>query len=54
MKTWVKIVIVCACGAAVWGLAYGASLLPDYNMVFASFAAGISGICSVITGFKAN
>ena len=54
MKTWVKIVIVCACGAAVWGLSYCASLWTDYSLVLASFSAGMSALCGILTGFTGS
>jgi hypothetical protein len=51
MKTWHKILIVCGCGAAVWGLSYCAGLWTTYSLVFASFSAGITALCGILTGF---
>jgi hypothetical protein len=51
MSTWKKILVVCLSGAAVWGLAYCAGLWTSYSLVFASFAAGISALCGIMTGF---
>jgi len=54
MKTWQKVVVVCVCGAAVWGLSYASSLFTDYALVCSSFATGVTALCSIITGFPAR
>lgn len=52
MKTWQKIVIVGISGAIVWTLSYCGSLWTDYSLVFASFSAGITALCGILTGFS--
>lgn len=54
MKTWHKLIVVCVCGAAVWGLSYSGSVWPDFGMVCASFATGVTGLCSIIAGWPAK
>jgi len=51
MSNWKKILIVCAGGAAVWGLSYCGSIWSTYSLVFSSFAAGITALVGIITGF---
>ena len=51
MKTGQKIMVVCISGAAVWGLSYCGSLWPAYSLVFASFSAGMTALCGILTGF---
>ena len=52
MKTGQKILIVCICGASVWGLSYCGSLWSEYSLVFSSFSAGITALCGILTGFS--
>ncbi len=52
MKTWLKILIVCLCGAAVWGLSYAGSIWSNYSLVFSSFSAGVTALCGILTGFS--
>lgn len=54
MKTWLKILIVCLCGAAVWGLSYCSSIWQQFSLVFSSFAAGFTALCGVLTGFAGS
>ena len=51
MKQWQKILVVVACGGLVWGLSYCGGLWSAYNLVFASFSAGITALCGILTGF---
>lgn len=51
MKTWQKILIVVGCGGSVWGLSYSGSVWPQFSLVFSSFAAGITALCGILTGF---
>ena len=51
MKTWQKLLIVVACGGAVWGLSYLTSLKPELAMILSSANATIVGLCSFFTGF---
>jgi len=51
MKLWVKILIVCFSGAAVWGLSYLASIKPDMAMMLASVNTAIVAVCSYFTGY---
>lgn len=51
MKTWQKILIVCASGALVWGLSFAGTVWTQFAMVFSSFAAGVSALCAILTGF---
>jgi hypothetical protein len=52
MKTWVKIVIVCVSGAAVWGLSYCGSIWTTYSIVFSSVASGVGMLCGILTSFS--
>lgn len=52
MKTWQKVLVVFLCGGAVWGLAYSGSIWTQYSLVFSSFAAGITALCGIVTGFS--
>lgn len=54
MKTWVKILIVAASGAAVWALAYCGTLWPDFALVLSSAASTVAMACGAITGFTKN
>ena len=54
MKTWQKMLIVVACGGAVWGLSYLSSLQPDMAMMLSSVNAAIVGACSFFTGYPAK
>jgi len=51
MKLWVKILIVCLSGAAVWGFSYLSSIKPDMAMMLASINTAIVAICSYFTGY---
>lgn len=51
MKLWLKILIVCIGGAASWGLAYTASLLPQWAVVFASLSTASTVTVYILTGF---
>lgn len=51
MKTWQKLLIVIGCGGAVWGLSFAGAQWPNYALVTSSFAAGISALCGILTGF---
>ena len=46
-----KIVVVCVCGAAVWGLSYCSSIFPTYALVTSSFCTGIIALCGILTGY---
>ena len=54
MKTYQKVLIVVICGGAVWGLGYAGSIFPAYAMVTSSFAAGLTGLCGMLTGYPSN
>ena len=54
MSNLKKILIVCGCGAVVWGLSYCASLYSTYSLVFASFSAGVTALCGILTGFSGS
>jgi len=54
MKVYQKVLIVMGCGAAVWGLAYCGSVWSQYALVTSSFAAGITALCGILTGFAGN
>jgi len=54
MKTWQKILIVCAGGATVWGLSYCGSIWTAYSLVFSSFSAGITALVGILTGFTGS
>jgi len=54
MKLWVKILIVCASGASVWGLSFLASIKPDMSMVLASVNTAIVAVCSYCTGYPGS
>lgn len=54
MKTWVKVLIVCASGAAVWGFSYVGTLYPNYALVTSSFASGVAAGCAILTGFNGS
>jgi hypothetical protein len=49
-----KLAVVVVCGGLVWGLAYAGSVWPDYAMITASFATGVTGLCSMIAGWPAK
>lgn len=51
MKTWQKLLIVCGCGASVWGLSFLSSVKPEMAMMFASINAALVGVCSFFTGY---
>lgn len=51
MKLWVKILIVCVGGAVSWGLAYTASLMPTWAVVFASLSTASTVTVSILTGW---
>lgn len=51
MKTWIKLLIVCMSGAAVWGLSFEAGLHPEMSMMLASVNAAIVAVCSFFTGY---
>lgn len=53
MKIWQKLIIVCASGAAVWGLSFISSIKPDMAMMLASVNAAIVAVCSYFAGFPA-
>ena len=46
-----KIVVVCVCGAAVWGMSYASSVWPNYALVTSSFCTGITALCAILTGY---
>lgn len=46
-----KMAVVVVCGGLVWGLAYAGSVWPNYAMITASFATGVTGLCSMIAGW---
>ncbi len=54
MKTWVKIIIVCASGAIVWGLSFLSSLKPEMAMMLASINVAVVAVCSFFTGYPAK
>jgi len=54
MKTWQKILVVVVSGGLVWGLSYCASIWTAYSLVFASFSAGVSALCGILTGFTGS
>jgi hypothetical protein len=54
MKTWKKILIVVASGGLVWGLSYAGTVWSAYALVFSSFAAGITALCGILTGFSGS
>lgn len=51
MKLWVKILIVCISGAAVWGLSFLTSIKPEMAMMLASVNTAIVAVCSFFTGY---
>lgn len=51
MKTWIKILVVCLSGAAVWGLSYFSSIKPEMAMMLSSVNTAIVAICSFFTGY---
>jgi len=51
MKVYQKILIVVVSGGLVWGLSYSGTIWSDYALVFSSFAAGITALCGILTGF---
>ena len=51
MKLWVKILIVCVSGAAVWGLSFLAGVKPDMAMMLASVNSAITAVCAFFTGY---
>ena len=51
MNTGMKIAVVCACGALVWGLSYYGSIYPAYALVTSSFATGITALSSLLAGW---
>jgi len=51
MKIWQKILIVVVCGGVVWGLSYCGTIWSAYALVFSSFAAGVTALCGILTGF---
>ena len=51
MNKWQKIIVVCISGAAVWGLSYCSSIWPEYGLVTASFATGITALSSMLAGW---
>jgi len=54
MKTWQKLLIVCASGAAVWGLSFLSSVKPEMAMMLASINTAIVAVCSFFTGYPAK
>lgn len=52
MKTWLKVLIVCGSGAAVWGLGYAGTVWTNLAQAFNLFAAGIAMVCSAIVGWS--
>lgn len=54
MKTWQKILIVVLSGGIVWGLSYAGTVWSNFSMVFSSFAAGITALCGILTGFTGS
>lgn len=52
MKTWQKLLIVCASGAVVWGLSYLSSVKPEMAMMFASINAAVVGVSAFFTGYS--
>jgi len=54
MKTWQKLLIVCASGAIVWGLSYLSSIKPDMAMVLSTVNTAVVAICSWATGYPAK
>ncbi len=54
MKVWQKIITVCLCGAAVWGLSYAGTVWPVYAFVTSSFAAGFTALCGILTGYPSK
>jgi len=54
MKVWQKIMVVCIGGALVWGLSYCGTLWTTYALVFSSFAAGITALVGILTGFTGS
>jgi hypothetical protein len=54
MKNLKKIGIVSACGAAVWGLSYCGTLYPQFALVFSTFAAGVTALCGILTGYQGS
>ena len=53
MKLWLKILIVCFSGAAVWGLSFLSGQKPEMAMMLASVNTAITAVCSFFTGFPA-
>lgn len=54
MKLWIKILIVCASGAAVWGLSYLSSIKPEMAMMLASINTSVVAVCSFVTGYPSK
>lgn len=51
MKTWIKLIIVCASGAIVWGLSFVISIHPEMAMMLASVNTAVVAVCSFFTGY---
>ena len=46
-----KIIVVVIAGGCVWGLSYCGSIWPEYGLVTASFATGITALSSMLAGW---
>lgn len=54
MKIGQKVLVVVVSGGLVWGLSYCGTIWIDYALVFSSFAAGITALCGILTGFSGS
>lgn len=54
MKLWLKVLIVCLSGAAVWGLSFLSSIKPEMALMLASVNAAVVAVCSFFTGYPAK
>jgi len=51
MNNMKKLLIVIACGGAVWGLSYAGSIWSTYSFVTSSLCAAITALCGILTGY---
>lgn len=51
MKVWQKVLVVCVCGAIVWGLSFLSSIKPEMAVMFASINTAVMAISSFFTGY---
>jgi hypothetical protein len=51
MKVWLKVLIAVVGSGAIGGLTYGASLTPEWGVVFSYLALAVSGAMSITIGW---